>query len=416
MAKLDIELIPWQEEVMKDPSRFKVIAAGRRCGKSHLAAVSLILSALDGRGGDIFYVGPTQAQARDVMWNKLFELANEIIESSNINNLEIKLVNGASIKLKGADRPDTMRGVSLKHLVMDEAAFMKADIFETILRPALSDKKGTAIFISTPEGRNNFYDMYINAQTWDDWGAWTFTTYDNPFIDKAEIEHAKSTLPGWAFRQEYVASFDSKGSEYFNAESFEYYEERPKHLPGDYYITADLAGFETERAGKTKRRDNSAIAIVFVDDTGTWWVEDVLYGRWGSQETAQKIFDAVAEWRPLKIGIEKGIAQQAVHDPLQDAMRRTHRVFRIDLLSHGNTKKQDRILWALQGRLEHGKIKFKKGDWNIKIVDEFSAFPSQLVTDDLIDALAYIDQFQIVYETDIELQDDYKPIDMIAGY
>ena len=101
MAKLDIELIPWQEEVMKDPSRFKVIAAGRRCGKSHLAAVSLILSALDGKGGDIFYVGPTQAQARDVMWNKLFELANEIIESSNINNLEIKLVNGASIKLKG---------------------------------------------------------------------------------------------------------------------------------------------------------------------------------------------------------------------------------------------------------------------------------------------------------------------------
>lgn len=416
MAKLNIELVPWQREVLNDESRFKVIAAGRRCGKSHLAAVSLILAGLDGGPGDIFYVGPTQAQARDVMWSKLFELGNDIIESSNINNLEIKLVNGASIKLKGADRPDTMRGVSLKHLVLDEAAFMKADIFETILRPALSDKKGSAIFISTPEGRNNFYDMFINAQVWDNWNAWTFTTYDNPFIDPEEIEHAKATLPGWAFRQEYAASFDSRGSEYFDAETFEYYDDRPTH-DGDYYVAVDLAGFETERAGKTKRRDNSAMAIVFVDDSGTWWVEDIIHGRWTLDETAQNIFDAVNKYKPISVGIEKGIAQQAVMNPLDDVMRRTHRVFRIDLLSHGNQKKQDRILWALQGRLEHGKIKFKKGDWNSKIVDEFSAFPSQLVTDDLIDALAYIDQMAVVpYRSDLEDYDDYEPIDAIAGY
>ena len=229
MTALKIDLVPWQREVLNDPSRFKVIAAGRRCGKSHLAAVSLILKVMDDAPGDIFYVGPTQAQARDVMWGKLFEIANDIIESSNINNLELKFINGRSIKLKGADRPDTMRGVSLKHLVLDEAAFMKDDIFDTILRPALSDRKGSAIFISTPEGRNGFYDMYVNAQVWDDWNAWTFTTYDNPFIDKEEIEHAKRTLPGWAFRQEYAASFDSKGSEYFSPDDFEYYDERPKN-------------------------------------------------------------------------------------------------------------------------------------------------------------------------------------------
>ncbi len=103
--------------------------------------------------------------------------------------------------------------------------------------------------------------------------------------------------------------------------------------------------------------------------------------------------------------------------PLQDVMRRTHRVFRIELLSHGNQKKQDRILWALQGRFEHGKIKLRRGEWNMTFVDEASAFPSQLVHDDLIDSLAYIDQMAIVpYATDLELADDYEPIDAIAGY
>ena len=102
----------------------------------------------------------------------------------------------------------------------------------------------------------------------------------------------------------------------------------------------------------------------------------MVYGRWTLDETAQKIFDAVAKYKPISVGIEEGIAQQAVMNPLNDVMRRTHRVFRIELLSHGNQKKQDRILWALQGRFEHGKIKLKTGDWNVTFVDEASAFPT----------------------------------------
>ena len=419
MASVDLSLSAWQEEVFSDDSRFKVVAAGRRTGKSHLAAVALIANALNGKNGKVFYVAPTQGMARDILWDKIFDLAGEIVEASNVNNLTITLAGGNTIYLKGADRPDTLRGVSLKYLVMDELAFMKADVWEAILRPALSDQKGHALFIGTPEGRNHFYDMYMGATVggWNDWNGWSFSSYDNPFMDKEEIDHAKSTLPGWAFRQEYMASFDAQGSEYFDVEEFIYYEERNTSAGGDYYIAVDLAGFESDRGNKTKRRDNSAMAIVFVDDSGTWHVEDIVAGRWTLDETAQKIFDAVAKYKPISVGIEKGIAQQAVMNPLDDVMRRTHRVFRIDLLSHGNQKKQDRILWALQGRLEHGKIKFKQGDWNSKIVDEFSAFPSQLVTDDLIDALAYIDQMAVVpYRSDLEDYDDYEPIDAIAGY
>ena len=180
---------------MQDSSRFKIVAAGRRTGKSHLAAISLILSALDGKEGKVFYVAPTQGQARDVIWHTIFDIANDIIERSHINNLEITLSGGNTIYLKGADRPDSLRGVSLKHLVLDEYAFMKPDVFESILRPALADRKGSLIAIGTPEGRNHFYDMFQGANGWDDWSQFHYTSFDNPLVDKAEIEHARSTLP-----------------------------------------------------------------------------------------------------------------------------------------------------------------------------------------------------------------------------
>ena len=419
MANIDLSLIPWQQEVYEDISRFKVVAAGRRCGKSHLAAVSLIVSALNGQPGKVFYVAPTQGMARDILWEKIFELAGEIVEGSNINNLTITLAGGNTIYLKGADRPDTLRGVSLKYLVMDELAFMKQDVWEAILRPALSDLKGKALFIGTPEGRNHFYDMWMGGYSgaWDDWSAWQFTSRDNPFLDPKEINHAEATLPRWAFNQEYLASFDAQGSEFFNADEFMYYDEKPRDLPGDYYIAVDLAGFESDRGNKTKRRDNSALAVVFVDENGVWWVEDIQFGRWALDETAERIFKAVAEYRPPAVGIEKGIAQQAVMQPLSDLMRRTARVFRVELLSHGNQKKQDRILWALQGRLEHKRIRFRHGSWNTALVDEAVAFPSQLVHDDLLDALSYVDQMAIVpYMADLNLEDDYEPYDAVAGY
>jgi phage terminase large subunit-like protein len=417
MASVNLSLLPWQEKVHNDPARFKVIAAGRRCGKTHYAAVTLILAALDGNPGGVMYVGPTQGLARDLMWDKLFELAGEIIVSSNVNNLEIVLAGGGKIALKGSDRPDTLRGYSLKHLVLDEFAFHKDGVFDTILRPALADRKGTAMFISTPEGRNQFYDVYMNGEAGKKgWGSWHLTSFDNPLLDPEEIENAKETMPGWMFRQEFQASFDAKGSEFFDPEAFEYYEKKPT-IAGDYYIAVDLAGFETERGNKTKRRDNSAMAVVFVTDEGTWHVEDIQFGRWTLDETAENIFKAVEKYKPMAVGIEKGIGQQAVMNPLNDLMRRTHRVFRIELLTHGNQRKQDRILWALQGRFEHGKIKLKRGDWNVALVDEASAFPSQLVHDDLLDALAYIDQMAIVpYGNEDDYEDDYEYLDEVAGY
>jgi len=418
--KLDLSMLPWQLEVMDTDLRFKVVAAGRRTGKSHLAAVSLVLSALSDKRGKVFYVAPTQGMARDIMWDKLYEICGELIDTHNKNDLTLTLTNGQTIYLKGADRPDTLRGVSLKHLVLDEFAFMKADVFDAILRPALSDMKGTCIFIGTPEGRNHFYDKYIDAKIGGDpqWEAWHYTSYDNPLLDKGEIDHAKATLPRWAFQQEYMASFDAQGSEHFEVDDFKFYDELDTSIPGDHYIAIDLAGFEEKRGSKTAKRDNSAIACVYVNDIGDWQVEQIDFGRWTLDETAERIFAAVEKYRPMGVGIEKGIAQQAVMQPLQDLMRRTSRVFRIQLLSHGNQKKTDRILWALGGRFERGSISLKQDEkWNVNFVDEASNFPSPLVHDDLLDALAYIDQMVILpYSSAEDFESDWEPLDAVSGY
>ena len=417
MTDLNIELLPWQQEVWGDTTRFKIVAAGRRTGKSRLAAWLLIVNALESSKGNVFYVAPTQGQARDIMWQTLLELGNPVIVSSHINNLQIKLINGATISLKGADRPETMRGVSLKFLVMDEYADMKPEVFEQILRPALADQKGNALFIGTPMGRNHFYELYQYAELDDDptYRAWHFTSYDNPLLDSEEINVAKKSMSSYAFRQEFMASFEARGSEMFK-EDWVKFGETPEY--GDYYIAIDLAGFEEVNKQRTKnsKLDETAIAVVKVNDNGHWHVENIVHGRWELSETARKIFEVVRDYRPIGIGIEKGIARQAVMSPLTDMMKRYGMFFRVDELTHGNKKKTDRVMWALQGRFENGFITLSKGEWNSRFLDQLFQFPDPLTHDDLVDALAYIDQLaKIAYTYDFEI-DDHEVLDTVTGY
>ena len=185
---------------------------------------------------------------------------------------------------------------------------------------------------------------------------------------------------------------------------------------GDYYIAVDLAGFQEMGKKKSSRLDNSAISVVKVNENG-WVVEDIIAGRWTLNETANKIFNAVAEYQPISVGIERGISKQAVMSPLMDLQKRYNRYFRVQELTHGNQKKKDRIIWALQGRFENGLIKLQKGDWNMQFLDELFQFPNHLVHDDLIDSLAYIDQLQQVsYGYGDYEEDTYEVLDNISGY
>ena len=418
MTELKVELLPWQQEVFDSEVRFKIVAAGRRTGKSRLAAWMLIINALQTDRGHVFYVAPTQGQARDIMWNTLLELGNPVVVSSHVNNMQIKLINGATISLKGADRPETMRGVSLKFLVLDEYADMKPSVWETVLRPALADQKGSAMFIGTPLGRNHFYELYKYGELAEDptYQAWHFTSYDNPLLDPEEIDIAKKSMSSYAFRQEFMASFEALGSEIFKEDWVKFTEEEPEE--GDYYIAVDLAGFAdvaSNATGKSKKLDSTAIAIVKVNTEG-WYVADIVHGRWDIKTTARKIFEAVREYEPVSVGIEKGALRNAVLPYLTDLMKSGQRFFRVEELTHGNKKKTDRVVWALQGRFEQGSILLSEGDWNTEFLDELFQFPNPLVHDDLVDALSYVDQLaKVSYYVDFE-EEEFEIIDPIAGY
>jgi predicted phage terminase large subunit-like protein len=166
---------------------------------------------------------------------------------------------------------------------------------------------------------------------------------------------------------------------------------------------------------KKKRLDQSAIAIVKITSNG-WYVKDVEFGRWDIKDTAQKIFNAVRDYEPVCVGIERGALKNAVLPYLSDLMRRYNTYFRIEDLTHGNKKKTDRITWSLQGRFEHGKIVFNEGTWNKEIIDELLNFPNPQVHDDLIDALSYIDQIAVAEYVQEFDDEDFTPMDAVAGY
>lgn len=419
MSDLNFQLLPWQQTVYTDKTRFKVIAAGRRCGKSRLAATILLIEALRCTAGSaVLYVSPTMGQSRQIIWDLLLDLGREVIQSAHVNNLDITMINGARIYVRGADRPDTLRGVSLTYAVLDEVADIKPAAWEQVIRASLSDKKGSAMFIGTPRGRNWFFDLWNLGQSEDDndWKSWHFTTADNPLIDALEIESAKKTLSSFSFKQEYMASFSNAGSDIFKEEWLKYGEAPPI---GSHFVAVDLAGFEEvakQAANVKKRLDESAIAVVKVTDDGQWFVEEIEHGRWDIRETSSKILMKMRDYRPLSVGIERGALKNAVLPYLSDLMRKNNVYSHIIDLTHGNRKKADRIIWSLQGRFEHGRIILNsKKDWS-EFTDQLLMFPAQGVHDDLPDALSYIDQLAVTsYFEEEEENYVWKPLDILSG-
>ena len=425
---LDFNLHDKQLEVFESDARFKVVAAGRRAGKSYLAAVTLLIEAMketnrfgnDLSLSEVWYVAPTYQQARDIIWGLLKVIAEPITRTVHENTSTMTLVNGRTIKLKGSDRPDTLRGNSLAYVVMDEYAFMKPEVWDMIIGPALTDSRGDALFIGTPDGKNHFYDLWYAAGNEDDdeWDAFHFNSLDNPLISPDELEKARKRMSEEAFRQEFEASFEAAGGGAFRGSDFQYLTESP--APGSIYITVDPAGFG-DGAGmiksKVKSLDETAIAVVEVSPSG-WFVHDIIHGRWGVRETSLQIIRAAQKWGPVAVGIEKGTLMNAIMPYLDDQMRRLNVYPRIEPLTHGGKKKTDRIMWALQGRFQNGRIFFKENAPYLKpLVTQLLDFPNPMVHDDLIDALAYIDQLAKVpyhYE-DFEF-DDFEMLDPMAGY
>ena len=416
MAELNIDLHPAQLEIFNSEKRFKIVAAGRRFGKSYLSAWLLLIKAIQSESKDVFYVAPTFQQAKDIMWAMLKDLGKDLIAAAHENTAVLTLINGRKIYLKGSDRPETLRGVGLSYCVLDEYASMKPQVLEQIIRPTLADVRGGALFIGTPSGKNHFFDLYQDAFEDDDWDAFQYTSIDNPFLPPEEIKAASKTMSSMSFRQEFEASFETFSGGIFKEDWFKK-DEEPEE--GHYVIAVDPAGFEAiekERNLKRSRLDETAIAIVKID-RDKWWVKDILHGRWNVKETAKKILSSAMKVESATVGIETGSLRNAILPYLEDEMRTEGKWVTIIELRHGGKKKTERITWALQGRMEHGQITFnEKRDWK-EFIGQLLDFPNHLAHDDQLDALAYIDQVSVAdFAHSIELSDDWEVLDNVAGY
>jgi len=207
MTKKKIDLSKWQTEVALDQHRYKVINCGRRAGKSFLVSIEMLKFATENDKSIVWYVSPNYKQSKQIMWAMMNELIPiEIIKSKNETELKFVLSNGSEILLKGAQEPDSLRGVRIDLCIFDETAFIdKWEEVWKVIRPTLIDSKARVWFISTPNGFNHFKDM----SEIDD-PAWTyfhFTTYENPYLDREEIETMKRDMDPDSFAQEIMGEY-----------------------------------------------------------------------------------------------------------------------------------------------------------------------------------------------------------------
>ena len=423
--EINLSLHPGQLEVYESKARFKVVAAGRRWGKTRLAAVELLTKALQDhawvnrhkrslRGVESWYVAPTYDMARDIVWGLLKDLAGKLIVRTWENDGKIELVNGRFIQIKGADRPDRLRGVGLSHVVLDEFASMKPETWNTILRPTLADVGGTATFIGTPAGKNWFYDLWKNAHTQKRWQAFHYLSTSNPYLPTEEVDEARNSMPREVFLQEFEASFEQSNQLIF---PYDLIECDRKDVPRDaaIYIAVDPAGFASDTQARRidTKLDETAIAIVAAAREG-WWVLDVVAGRWDVRETSVRILQECREHKPVMVGIEQGMARNAILPYLTDQMRRLGVYPQLTEVKHGGQNKASRIAWALQGRMEHGRIQFCRGDYLKALQEQIWDFPFGR-HDDMVDALAYIDQIANIAYTNEWIQDTWEPLDEAVG-
>jgi hypothetical protein len=296
--EFNLSLHPAQQEVWANQSRFKVVAAGRRFGKTVLGTAKILVAATTKPKSVSLWVSPSHSQSRmalDMIAATLPEAYREV----NRTFSEIYLPNGSKIVFRSGERWDNLRGDGLVCAVLDEAAFLDERVWTEAVRPALSDHRGEALLISTFNGENWFYNYFRRAieEDNDQWASWRFSTLDNPFIDPEEIEEARRNLPREVFEQEYEASpmafsgavFDTAKIEaaYEAGRAFEMPTQTFQAVPGRAVIREAVYPSE---AGLDWGWLNTALEVcVETPDGKIAWVYEKIYERIELNERCESI-------------------------------------------------------------------------------------------------------------------------------
>ena len=201
-----------QRLLFASPVRFPVIDAGRRWGKT-ITGLNWLLQGVCEQPGEYWWVAPIYSQSK-MAFRTLLSAARKgraegAFKDVSHSELRIAYLNGSAMTWKSADNPDNLRGEGLRRVVVDEAARVRREVWEEVLRPAVSDTHGRVLFISTPKGKNFFYELYTRGQDplQPEFESWKFPTADNPKVSPEDIEQARQSLPVDVFSQEYLAEF-----------------------------------------------------------------------------------------------------------------------------------------------------------------------------------------------------------------
>jgi len=208
-----------QKKVISNEARFRVLITGRRFGKTFLAINELAKFASK-PNQRVWYVAPTYRQAKAICWNVLKEkmIYHKWVKNINHSDLTITLKNNSTITLRGSDNEQSLRGVGLNFLCIDEFADVNKEAWYEVLRPTLSDTKGHALFCGSPRGFGNWsYELFKQGETNNDWASFKYTTIEGGNVDQDEVEQAKQDLDIRTFQQEYEATFvNYSGMIYYN--------------------------------------------------------------------------------------------------------------------------------------------------------------------------------------------------------
>lgn len=274
VAKNEMILHEAQWKVFNTPSRFKVVVAGRRWGKTKLALAKLNKMAKVPKRL-IWYVSPSYRMSKAIMWYDLLASIPRrwIRGSPNETTMTLDLINGTRIECKGADKPDSLRGVGLHYVVLDEFQDMKDETWSKVLRPTLASTGGHGLIIGTPKGFTNLYDMYKLGQDKAHqkirrWHSWQFPTITSPFIPREEIEEARRDMDEKSFRQEFEASFETMSGLVY------YAYDRRVHV-GDYPFNPNRPIW----VGQDFNVDPMCSVILQPQENGEVWAVDELYIR-----------------------------------------------------------------------------------------------------------------------------------------
>jgi hypothetical protein len=199
------------EDYHNRKERWSVIVAHRRCGKTVACINDLIVKALieNKPHAQYAYIAPYYSQAKSVAWRYLERFSEPVLAKSNQSELWVELINGARIRLFGADNPDSLRGNFLDGVVLDEMADMKPSLWGEIIRPLLADRLGWATFIGTPKGHNAFYDIYNEATKKPNWFVKVLRADQTNLLAQSELDDAKASMSDNQYEQEFLCSFEA---------------------------------------------------------------------------------------------------------------------------------------------------------------------------------------------------------------